>query len=62
MCGHYSVEWYTHGTLLLGATHLSLIYLNFKLESQGVNTEYNQWSHVDIVQFLHLIVFDVICI
>ena len=25
MCGHYSVEWYTHGTLLLGATHLSLI-------------------------------------
>ena len=25
MCGHYSVEWYTHGTLLLGAKHLSLI-------------------------------------
>ena len=26
MCGHYSEEWYTHGTLLLGAAHLSLIY------------------------------------
>ena len=25
MCGHYSVKWYTQGSLLLGATHLSLI-------------------------------------
>ena len=41
---------------------IRLIHFNFKLESQGVNTEYNQWSHVDIVQFLHLIVLDVICI
>ena len=30
MCGHYSVEWCTHGTLLLGATHLSLILYSIK--------------------------------
>ena len=38
MCGHYSVEWYTHGTLLLGATHLSLI--NLKYLKSLVTTNY----------------------
>ena len=39
MCGHYSVEWYTHGTLLLGATHLSLILYYMELKTDLLDTD-----------------------